>query len=187
MKKIRPLYLALLVAKASPGGTIDGRTRIHKLIYLEQLMAKRSDVSFRPYYYGPFSDELASGLSEAVALGLLREHIYSPGDSDDIINYIYDLTESGKTFYEEIVSKADEIKDVEKPLLRIQNLTHGLTVTQVSCMAKALFILKSKDNKREWTVSDIVGEAKRFKWEIKDNMLPSLMRKLVELNLAEAK
>jgi uncharacterized protein YwgA len=57
-------------------GAIRGRKRIQKLVFL---LKKQYEVPFRfdfkPYFYGPYSEELAETMQILVQVGLLRERV----------------------------------------------------------------------------------------------------------------
>jgi uncharacterized protein YwgA len=55
------------------GGQIVGRTRLQKVAYLTQLAGLGGDFAFEYRHYGPFSEDLASGMEIASGLGLVRE------------------------------------------------------------------------------------------------------------------
>jgi hypothetical protein len=55
------------------GGEVVGRTRIQKITYLAQLAGFPAEFAFEYRHYGPFSEDLATGLQIASALGPLKE------------------------------------------------------------------------------------------------------------------
>src|SRR3990172_6028926 len=83
-------------------GTLGGKTRLQKLACLVQAhLAERgipTGFVFKPYYYGPFSFDLAATVEELVRQGLLVEqpHLTQRGN----VAYNYWLTDSGRTLLE---------------------------------------------------------------------------------------
>jgi len=55
------------------GGTIVGRTRLQKTAYLLELAGLGEGFHFSYRHYGPYSEELASAVRDANALGMLSE------------------------------------------------------------------------------------------------------------------
>lgn len=54
------------------GGSLPGKTRLHKTAYLLEAFGVGFGFDFRYHYYGPYSDDLALAAEDAMALGLLR-------------------------------------------------------------------------------------------------------------------
>jgi hypothetical protein len=65
------LVAARIVQDAN--GEVVGRTRIQKITYLAQLAGFPKEFEFEYRHYGPFSEDLATGLEIAAALGPLAE------------------------------------------------------------------------------------------------------------------
>ncbi len=55
------------------GGHLVGRTRLQKVVYLAQLAGFGEEFSFEYKHYGPFSEDLATGMEIAAGLGLVQE------------------------------------------------------------------------------------------------------------------
>lgn len=66
------LGAARIVADA--GGEIVGRTRLQKVAYLMQLAGYDVPFPFEYRHYGPFSEDLATGMEIAVGLRFVREN-----------------------------------------------------------------------------------------------------------------
>ena len=104
------INLALLIAVfgVHRGGKIEGRTRIQKLICLLQYQSKLPfSFKFKPYYYGPYSDELSEANNLLVGLKLLEEtilptHFYS-------FRYDYKLTEQGELLFSKIKQRSERL------------------------------------------------------------------------------
>ena len=67
----RHLKAARVVNEA--GGELIGRTRLQKVVYLAQLAGFGDDFSFEYKHYGPFSDDLATGMEIAAGVGIVQE------------------------------------------------------------------------------------------------------------------
>jgi uncharacterized protein len=57
------------------GGRLVGRTRMQKTVYLLDVLGMRSGASYYYYNFGPFSDEVADGISDSKFNGSLVEDI----------------------------------------------------------------------------------------------------------------
>jgi uncharacterized protein YwgA len=58
---------------ALSGGSLVGRTRMQKTIYLLDILGLKSGASYYYYNFGPFSDEIAAGISDGKFGGMLVE------------------------------------------------------------------------------------------------------------------
>lgn len=101
-RKLKDLSLMLLTLKFCK--RIDGRKRFHKIVYL---LKKKYDVpfsvNFRPYYYGPYSEELRDLIQLSVDLGLIKEEKKSL--DDNYLIYCYKLTSRGQKYLNEYFKK----------------------------------------------------------------------------------
>ena len=64
-------------------GKVEGRKKLHKLVYLCQRAGTDLDQSFVFYMYGVYSPSLAMDLKDAIEWGLLKEQ--QDGDTYDIL------------------------------------------------------------------------------------------------------
>lgn len=67
----RHLRAARIVREA--GGMLIGRTRLQKVVYLTQLAGFGEEFDFEYRHYGPFSEDLATGMEIAAGLGVVNE------------------------------------------------------------------------------------------------------------------
>ena len=98
---IRDDTLLLLATLFYPKGTLRGRTRFQKTVFL---LKSKFDFSFsfrfRPYYYGPYSEDLADSISILKAVGVLAEDPQPLGI--DIVRYNYRLTRKGSVYFRKL-------------------------------------------------------------------------------------
>ncbi len=110
MPKNTDIILLLSVFGAHEENKIEGRTRIQKEICL---LKYRSGLpfsfDFRPYYYGPYSEELSDTLNTLVGVKLLKETIIPV--SSNSFRYDYTLTQQGKELFDKF---QEEIKQIIK-------------------------------------------------------------------------
>lgn len=115
---------------------IRGRTRLQKLVYLlKTRYGIPFSFNFRPYYYGPYSDELSNLISFLNALNFTveRAEFLDLG----VIRFNYTLTERGKKYLEDIEKKLDK-----KTLKIIQKLKES--ITELSTVDTSKLIAEAK-------------------------------------------
>jgi len=101
--------LALLIAVfgVNRNGKIAGRTRIQKIVCLLQYQAKIPfSFNFKPYYYGPYSDELSEAINTLVGMKLLEEKIIPTRFFS--FRYDYELTPKGKQLFCKIKERLEK-------------------------------------------------------------------------------
>lgn len=80
---------------------IEGRTRIQKEICLLKFKSKLPfTFNYKPYYYGPYSEELSETINTLVGVKLLKETIIPVGFNS--FRYDYSLTEQGLQLFKKI-------------------------------------------------------------------------------------
>jgi uncharacterized protein YwgA len=86
--------LAALVALVRGHDPLHGRVRLQKLAYLLQQTRFQplEHVRFAYHHYGPYSDELAGVLDQAVASGLVREQEHTTAEQRR--QFTYEVDES---------------------------------------------------------------------------------------------
>jgi hypothetical protein len=112
-----------IIALISEHGCIEGRTRFQKLVFLlEREFKVDFAFDFTPYYYGPYSHDLAEYLGSMVSSGLVREKRTPLGRYID--RYDYELTTRGQEIAEETKSsesKSGEFKRISKAVAELKN------------------------------------------------------------------
>jgi len=85
----------LLLLFHQNNGAIRGRKRIQKLVFL---LKKQSGIpfgfEFKPYFYGPYSEELADTIQLFTSIGLLKERVVALDSG--LTQYSYTLTPEAK-------------------------------------------------------------------------------------------
>lgn len=113
-RKLLPLALMY----ADDGESVEGRTRMQKLIFLmQQKMAERShdlvesnEYDFIAYDYGPFSKDLYGDLDRMIEQGYIEEEEeeFGPGK----IKYDYSILDDGEEFIETQLKTSQKAKDI---------------------------------------------------------------------------
>jgi uncharacterized protein YwgA len=89
---------ATLAAALKTSGILEGRIRIQKIAYLLQQkgLQELSEVDFVFHHYGPYSEEVSSVLSQAVAADIIIEQVVS--FDDEWQRFEYSLAPKGADY-----------------------------------------------------------------------------------------
>lgn len=116
---------------------IVGRKRLQKIICI---LKYKYNISFSfnyiPYFYGPYSDELADVIQSLVATGLVNEEVERL--NDEIIQYKYSLTKKGEEFVNVLEHKCKDIVDKNKFIEYLEDINNKSTPELVK-MSKESF------------------------------------------------
>lgn len=134
--------LLLLASLFYYGKPIRGRTRLQKIIYLLKTRYKIPfSFNFRPYYYGPYSDELSNLISFLNALNFTEER--AEFLDLGIIRFNYTLTEKGKKYVENTEKNLDDetLRIIKKLKESIKELS---TVDTPKLIAEAKILMNKE-------------------------------------------
>ena len=96
---VNPRQFVLLVLEAA-GGEIPGKTYFQKLCFFVGVKAGNSALGYRPHYYGPYSDSVASEISFLKSAGFVSERQRGSGFPDsagwEVTRFDYSITDDGK-------------------------------------------------------------------------------------------
>jgi uncharacterized protein YwgA len=96
---IIPLYLIAL-----SGGSLWGRTRLQKLVFLSQkAMKNKVNYNFTKARFGPLSYDLYSLMENLISMGFVNEKSDTTRSGNEVI--IYKLTNEGKEFLDYSLDK----------------------------------------------------------------------------------
>ena len=102
--------LALLIALigAHQSQKIEGRTRIQKLVCILKTRDKLPfTFDFKPYFYGPYSDELSEDINTLIGMKLLEETITPIGFGS--YRYDYSFTKNAQRLFSKLETASPEI------------------------------------------------------------------------------
>jgi hypothetical protein len=108
------------------GGTVVGRIRLQKEIYLLEQLGLNSGFSFSYHHYGPYSEDLTDAVDGAKAFNYVREEI-RPRRSDGVPFSVYAIGERAPALGERISA------------LPVETVSGALSVMQ-KCSATVLEI-----------------------------------------------
>ena len=183
MRADESILLTLLYSEKK---MIAGRTLLQKTEYfLNEKIGL--GIEFTPYYYGPYSAEIADALESLKASGIVKEEIVEYPSFDFHITfeprkYIYYLTDIGKDIAKFIEEEyRDEAEQIKRSLYEMQKLGMVHDYKNLSIAAKMDHILKLEG--KPMTSDEILEEAKALGWKISEDEAKTAITFLEELNL----
>lgn len=123
---IPSLFLLLALFHIVDNKKIEGRKRLQKLVCI---LKHGNDIpflfNFKPYYYGPYSEELTDAVDTLVGLGLLTEK--KEALASGVSKYVYELTPQGKEKVEGNIKNIQSEIDLDKLKTLTKNLEEKST------------------------------------------------------------
>jgi hypothetical protein len=163
---------AVLLTIDAAGGSISGRTAIQKLIYFESCVLEIC-ATYQPYYYGPYSAEVAGATQSLVSLNFLNEEIdYKESrkfkSHEDWKKYKYKISEDGNTVLKKIKDKYTSENLVVNQIVELCNRETGMDILKLSCAAKVHYLRENFTNtdKSQRSVNDMETLAGELGWQI---------------------
>ena len=163
-------YGAILLNIDASGDPAVGRTVLQKLIYLQMQLGVDVDATYVPYYYGPFSQDVATDLADLVAFDYVNEN-----RSKMALGYAYVLTNEGVAMAEEVKAENGEDAKIIKEV--INKCRSCLTPGPLSYAAKVHYI-QSRDP--SFTTEEVAGT---LGWKMTDREVRTGQELLEKLNL----
>jgi uncharacterized protein YwgA len=151
-----------------------GRTTMQKLLYFASEKGAVG-IGFMPHYYGPYSGEVSTELSNLVSLGFVEENAaaFSSGN----VGYVYRITDDGR----EILDGDEKSVRIIEKLVEVAKRHFALNQSLLAIAAKTHFILKK--NGSTMTFSAIRTEALRLGWKVSPEDIEKVLGFLSELEL----
>ena len=167
-------------------GAIQGRTKLQKTVYFVGALTESLDgLGYRPYFYGPYSSEVAAAVNELCGLGFLRQTYASSGVVDpqgfEFARYDFTLTPEGRQIAQE---KAGEYPDEWKRINNAAELLKSMPINdyvRLSIAAKMFYLLCEKGGA---SLSELVEMSPTFGWQVTGSQLSEAGNLLTLLGLA---
>jgi len=182
--------LLILTLSYSDKGMIAGRTLLQKTIYF--LNDKLNlGIEFTPYYYGPYSAEVADTVASLKASGIIKEIVeifpsFNFGVSFEPRRYVYQLTDTGKQMADLIEKRqSQEVKEVKDILEQMKKLGTTDDYKSLSIAAKMCHILKIEA--KPMTSEEILDQAKALDWQIEQKEAEAAVAFLQNMDLVKVK
>ena len=169
---------ALLMTIGQNGGSLHSRTTIQKLCYFYAQKIDGFAPKYVPYFYGPFSNEVASALADLSAFSFVHEIAYSGFYG----GYTYEFTRDGERLAKELPEKLPDECTQIKDILDVCKSRCDLKPAPLSYAAKCHYIL-SGDGREKHTAQDIREAGKDLCWEISEADIDDGIGLLEELRL----
>lgn len=157
---LRAYALAVLGA----AGEVPGRTMMQKLVFLLARMRGEQLDAYRPYFYGPYSDDV-----QAVVDGLVRSNLADESvtvfpawqrDQFDAYQYTYKLTPKGG----EAAGTIDaELADAARNLVARAQQHHAWSQAALATAAKLAYL---QDLNPDVKMDEYVDRAAEFGWRV---------------------
>lgn len=158
------------------GGLIKGRTVVQKIAYFANLRLDIDGITYRDYFYGPFSREVALGLEHLASSLFIRETVRKTS----IEEYTYELTGDGTDLAAEIVEESPREHSTVVSVLATCKEHCSLHARPLSCAAKVHFILGGKRGNAA-SSPEIREMAQDFGWNMSNEEIDRGMTLLREL------
>lgn len=170
------------------GGKFDGKTNVHKNLFLAKELMKLDEfpAGFKPYFYGPFSPQVSESLDLLVACGLLEESqtLLGANQGFEMKKSTYKLTDVGKTAAPEIKDSHTEFtQEFEKSFEKLSSTGCHEKTTVLAAAAKMKLILSTE--KTPLKIENIRAKAKELGWEIDPGDIDAAINVLVKTGLAK--
>ena len=157
----------LLLFGAVPENRIEGRTKLQKVAYFLGLQTGAAQLlGYRPYFYGPYSAEVAEATSTLIALGFVTETCQAGAVDENGFErkkYHYELTAEGRQAVA-IMANGQGAALNDKIKRAIQELNAIVTEDYVnlSYAAKVFWLTKGQ----ETDSLEIQNRAKTTGWQL---------------------
>jgi len=167
---ISTIGVTCLAINSGENNTIEGRTRLQKMIYFSKYLGW--DVGeYKLHYYGPFSFSLADTVKTAKNNKIINE------DSPKIGPYSYTLTEPGNRFLKTFV---DEICD-QKKIERTKGLFEYLSSWSKEQLELAATIDYVEKNNPGITKTNLITKVSTIKENFSDSSIQNAYNKWIDL------
>lgn len=159
--------LVLLVLEAS-GGTISGKTLLQKRLYFVGLSLNK-DLGYRAHFYGPYSAEVNSSLSECSSLGFVDERMSGFGITDhagyEVRRYDYVLSDEGKEVAEDLKARYKRsYGTIRQTLAVLKDSGDADDYQDLSIAAKTMHIVREHGGGLDGY--GVIDEAKKLGWKV---------------------
>jgi uncharacterized protein YwgA len=169
-------------------GSIPGKTMLQKRLFFIGELLGYKDLGYVAYYYGPFSQIVASSANQLVSLGFLEEKTIGYGADAhgfERRRIDYYLTDDGKEVLGYLNKKyKDEAEAIKEACYHLQS-SGDPDYVELSYAAKAYFLLKEEG--RPMAREEIRAKAETFHWHIPRENLDQAIDFLIKLTLAKQK
>lgn len=144
----------LLCLALSYFGRVSGRTRLKKILYFANITGWNAIRDYVFYDYGPYSDWLKREIQTLTQNGIIEEKKEDSMLEDKVI-YHYQLSETGKSFANYIISQVGEPELLESTK-KLFNILSNYSTDDLEIMSSLVFLKISDPDKDEETLVKLV-------------------------------
>ena len=174
--------LILLVIRSGNEKNLRGRATLQKKLYFLSVL-KKTDLGYRPHYYGPYSSWVAENRDILVSARFLKEVTETLSTDRNIFGEIrrhtYSLTPDGDIIMDEI-RQEDGYTDWKQAMRKLNEHPLASDFNTLSIAAKVHYIVKRQGKS---TPKQIRQVAKKYGWSIKGSQIKKALLFLKALSL----
>jgi uncharacterized protein YwgA len=181
MKANEFVTLALLAV----GGEIKGKTKLQKTVYFLGIMTDcLEELGYRPWFYGPYSDDVEAALTWAKTIGTVDQNVSARGFDQsgfEVRRYDFRLNEQGTRFAEAKARENPEAWQRIQDAARRLNEAGDLDYMDMSIAAKTYFLLGRKQAPTR--LADLAEIAPQFGWNVSATQVQRAAEYLSKLHI----
>jgi uncharacterized protein YwgA len=179
----------VLLVMLAMGGGIQGKTKFQKTVYFLALMTGHvHDFSYRPHFYGPYSDEVADAIGWLSTIGAVELTSSGVGNVDssgfEVRRYDYRFNDKGKRFAEVTAGRLPELWTKLEHAAEVLKRAGELDYMKLSIAAKTYFMLR--EIRGQASEQDLAQLAARFGWKVTLDQVKEAVAYLRRIDLLPA-
>lgn len=182
-----PHDIALLTLREW-GGHVEGKTKLHKIIYFVSLLSgTETDLGFDAHYYGPYSSPLDDALYDLTSSGLLDRRVLRTGHVNnsgfEVVRYDYSLTDGGREVADHKIRELGS--DGEKVIEALKTLKSAGVEDYMRLAAAAKIRYIVQQSGKPISREEVQQMAEGFGWRLSENAINDAVNYLIRLNLVK--
>ena len=169
------------------GGEIQGKTKLQKTVFLLGAMTDcLEDLGYRPWFYGPYSDDVDASVTWLKTIGAIDQNVSSWGYDQsgfEVRRFDFRLNQQGKRFAEGKAKQNPKLWKCLKQAADKLRAAGDIDYMKMSIAAKTYFMLGKKKGRA--SMSELAKLAPRFGWHVTPRHVESAAEYLNSLGLVE--
>jgi uncharacterized protein YwgA len=169
------------------GGEVQGKTKLQKTVYLlGAITGCLQDLGYRPWFYGPYSDDVDRAVTLLKMIGAIDQNVSSRGFDQsgfEVRRYDFRLNEKGKKFAEIKGRQYPEIwQRLQQDAKRLRE-AGDIDYMEMSIAAKTHYMLGRKQDPA--TMAELAQLAPQFGWNVSPRQVQQAAQYLNRLGLVQ--
>jgi uncharacterized protein YwgA len=169
------------------GGEIKGKTKLQKTVFLLGAMTDSlDDLGYRPWYYGPYSDDVNGAVTWLKTIGAIDQNVTAWGHDRsgfEVQRYDFRLNDQGRRFAEGKARRNPKLWESIQRSAEMLQKAGEINYMDMSIAAKTYFMLGKKKGRASRV--DLAEFAPRFGWHVTPDQVNSGGEYLNRLGLVE--